>query len=64
MTRKARTPKFTIWRNADGEWTWTLTAKNGEKIAHNEGYPRRSIAIRALAMLQRNVAEAELVIEE
>lgn len=33
--------KFHLYRNASGDWAWTLIARNGRKVANGgEGYER------------------------
>ena len=43
--------KFTIWKDAKGEWRWTLKARNGRVIADgSESYKRRAAA---MAMIKK-----------
>ncbi|MCU0246381.1 MAG: DUF1508 domain-containing protein [Bryobacter sp.] len=44
--------KFVLWKDAAGEWRWTLrNARNGKIVADSaEGYTRRAAAI---AMMRR-----------
>lgn len=41
--------KFHLYRNASGDWAWTLIARNGKKVANGgEGYKRFSAMVRTL----------------
>lgn len=38
--------KFVLWKDAKGEWRWTLRAKNGKIVADSaEGYKSRRHAV-------------------
>ena len=50
--------RFQVWRDAAGEWRFRLVAANGEIVAQGESYTRRVDAIRAVAMLKREVRHA------
>ena len=42
--------KFHLYRNASGDWAWTLLARNGRKVANGgEGYKRFGAMARTLA---------------
>lgn len=50
--------QFVLYRDARGEWRWTLYAENGRKIADSaEGYINRADAIHS-ARLVASVATA------
>jgi hypothetical protein len=60
--------KFHLYRNATGDWAWTLIARNGKKVANGgEGYRRFGAMVRTLrgifggslhaAALEKAVAE-------
>lgn len=41
--------KFHLYRNASGDWAWTLIARNGRKVANGgEGYKRFGAMARTL----------------
>jgi hypothetical protein len=41
--------KFHLYRNASGDWAWTLIARNGKKVANGgEGYKRFGAMVRTL----------------
>lgn len=43
--------KFTVWKDAAGEWRWTLYARNRKVIADSaESYKRRAAA---MAMIKK-----------
>jgi hypothetical protein len=61
--------KFHLYRNATGDWAWTLIARNGKKVAcGGEGYKRFGAMVRTLrgifggsslvVALEKAVAEA------
>ncbi len=50
---------FTVYRDTAGEWRWTLTAGNNQKIANSgEGYRNRSDCIAAIDLVKRDAPDA------
>lgn len=44
--------KFTVFKDAKGEWRWNLKAPNGKIIADSaEGYKRRRSALRGILLV-------------
>jgi len=44
---------FELYRATNIEWRWRLRARNGEIIAHGEGYETRATARRAITLVKR-----------
>ena len=46
-------PRFTVYRDAAGEWRWRLVATNGRTIADSgEGYVNRQDCIDAIVVVR------------
>ena len=44
--------KIRVFQGNDGQWYWSLKARNGQVMAQSEGYTRRQGAMRAAERLQ------------
>lgn len=51
--------KFEIKKNK-GQWYFRIVARNGKILAHSEKYKRKCDAARAVGIIQRQAAEAEI----
>ncbi|HEX6750842.1 MAG TPA: DUF1508 domain-containing protein [Longimicrobium sp.] len=50
---------FTVYKDTAGEWRWTLTAGNNQKIANSgEGYRDRGDCMAAIELVKRDAPSA------
>jgi len=53
--------KFTVYRDADKQWRWRLTARNGKILADSgEGYRRRIDCNTAIQSIRGGAAKATI----
>lgn len=57
-TRKTRRARFDVFQGKDGDWYWTVIARNGERVCQSEGYKNKANAKRATERLPWIVDEA------
>lgn len=53
--------KFVVFRGANGQYYFHLTAENGEKIAQSEGYASKQGALNGIAAVKRCAPTAPIV---
>jgi uncharacterized protein len=56
----ARAPHFDYWLAAPKDWRFHLKAKNGEIIAHGEGYKTKRGLMKAIDTVRAAAMTAEL----
>ena len=61
---KQKHPKFEVYTDKAGETRFRLKATNGEIILASEGYKAKSSCMNGIASVQKNAADAEIVMEE
>jgi uncharacterized protein len=59
----AKSPKFEVYTDKAGQFRFSLTAKNGEKILASEGYTTRAACLHGIKSVKTN-AEAAAVVEK
>jgi uncharacterized protein YegP (UPF0339 family) len=48
--------RFVIWKDADGQWRWTLRARNGRIVADSsEGYRSRRACVAMCTKINPNI---------
>ena len=45
--------RFEIYKDARGEWRWRLKSRNGQIVAHGEGYSRRIDCMHTIRQIRR-----------
>lgn len=55
--------KFTIYKDAAGEFRFRIKAANGNILASSQGYNQKQSAKEAIASIQKNSPGAEVVDE-
>jgi len=56
--------KFTVYKDAKGEWRWRLKARNGNIVADSgEGYARKGGAVTAVSKLRSNLKTRDIPVE-
>lgn len=57
-------PKFEVYTDKAGEFRFRLKARNGEIIAHSEGYKAMASCLNGIDSVKRNAPEAPIEKEE
>lgn len=57
-------PKFQVYQDNSGEFRFRLLAKNGQNIAHSEGYSALRSCLNGIESVRKNAADAKVVQEE
>lgn len=57
-------PKFQIYQDKAGEFRFRLLAKNGQSIAHSEGYTALKSCLNGIESVRKNAPDAEVEQEE
>lgn len=52
-----RQPRFKVYQDKAGGWRWRLLAANNRILMHGESHNRRADAERAVATVERTVAQ-------
>ena len=55
---KEKHPKFEVYTDKAGEFRFRLKARNGEVIAHSEGYKAMASCLNGIDSVKRNAPEA------
>ncbi len=58
-----KNPKFEVYADKAGEFRFRLKAKNGEIIAHSEGYKAKAGCLNGIESVKKNAPDAEIVKE-
>ena len=58
--KKARNPKFQMYRDKSGEFRFRLTARNGKVIGISEGYTARAGALGGVESVRKNAEFATI----
>ncbi len=53
--------KFEVYKDAKGEYRFTLKAGNGEPIATSEGYSNKQACLNGIDSVKKNAPVAEIV---
>jgi uncharacterized protein len=59
--KRTRKAKFEIDKNRDREFIWRFKATSGEIIASGESYKNKADCKRAIEMLKREAADADVL---
>lgn len=55
--------KFTIYKDKAGEFRFRIVATNGNTLAASEGYQAKDSALKAIARIKSDSADAETIDE-
>ena len=61
---KQTNPKYELYKDKGGDFRFRLKAGNGEIIGKSESYKAKASAMKGIASIARNAAEAPVVIRE
>lgn len=58
-----KNPKFEVYQDGAGLFRFRLKAKNGEVIAHSQGYKAKASCLNGIKSVVRNSAAAEIMVK-
>jgi uncharacterized protein YegP (UPF0339 family) len=59
-----RCPKFQVYQDKAGEFRFRLLARNGQNIAHGEGYKALASCMNGIESVRKNAPDAQIEQEE
>lgn len=61
---RTKCPKFQVYVDKAGEFRFRLLAKNGQNIAHSEGYSKLSSCLNGIESVRKNAPDAPTEVEK